>query len=123
MGVITGMDALAVNMQTLLTKIDVNELLDGQGAAAEGEALNPLKKMIVTWGQGGFSLVQLAGAYIILIAIVVVGIMLIVKSNNPNSKAAVKEGIPAKIGGAFLIICAVGLFAFFQDIGLGIFKK
>lgn len=106
-----------VATRSILMNVDVESLLDGQGAAADDGALSVANDIVVEYGQGGFSLVQTAGIFCAAIAIALFFIGLMLNNSNAQKRTEKKEGVPA------LAIGAIGLFAvgviltFAQSIG------
>ena len=102
-------------------KIDLNEMLSGDGAAGDKGALAEVKKQVDEYGKGGFSIVQSAVVYIVAIALLIGAGAIAFYSGNANKREEAKTAFGWRFAAGILAFAGISILAFAQTIGTALF--
>lgn len=114
--------AMTLMVKAQIYADDIKSMLDGEGAAGSGGALEGVNNMVDSYGKGAAFTAKKVGIYIICIAVIVLGIKFVVGSGNANSTAENKKAILPIVGGTLIVFGVVGIIVFLSGIGDNMFS-
>ena len=100
-----------------MTSQQIKNLFSSDGAAADGQTLNPVKQAIESFGQGGVSILQTGFIFIAVAAIIWGAVGLILHSNKSQELSEDKKGMGVKIFAIVIGSAAVAIVIFLAGIG------
>ncbi len=105
----------------ILLTVDVQGLLNSNGAEVPDGPLNNIYEWTKSMGAGTLNITQTLFVYIAAIGFVVGAACLIIHGRNAAQLSAAKGGIGWTVAGAILGFAAVGLVIFAQTVGTSLF--
>lgn len=102
--------------------VDVNDLLSGEGAAADGGALAPVNQQVKDYGAGAFSITRNLVIYVVAIALIGGAGMMAVHAGNANKREEDKSAMGWRFLAAVLAFAGVTVLLFAQKIGEALFQ-
>lgn len=113
-------ETLAIKARLVADDIDINALVSGEGAAADGGALSTLNNAVKSYGQGGVTLVRNLGIFAVVIAVALLGISFAIFSGDAQKNSENKKRVFPVLIGIVLVVGAIGIVSIFASIGMGI---
>lgn len=113
--------AMTLMVKTQIYADDIKSMLDGEGAAGSGGALEGVNNMVDSYGKGAAFTGKKIAIYIACIAGIIIGIKFMVGSGNANSTAENKKSILPFLGGLLIVFGIVGIIVFMSGIGDNLF--
>lgn len=120
LSVISGF-AMSFFAKTQIYAEDIKSMLDGEGAAGDGGALEPINNMADELGKGTYTLGRKTGIYVAAVMVLVIGIGFMVFSGNANKLAEKKSSVLPFVIGAVLVFGGIGVIIFISTIGASLF--
>lgn len=102
---------------SILATLDVQSMLEGEGAAGGDGALSAVNDLVNDYGQGGYSIFRNASVFAAAISLIVFFISLMIHNGNASKRAEKKDSVPALAIGSIGVFAVSVIIALAQTIG------